>query len=89
MNRIQQTTAPANQITYVYKTVDDMNAQKKFYGNESENPIQFLKQCKHNRETVNDNLSEVDKINWVVQHFKGTAAEWFTIIQGKVTCTGI
>ena len=68
MNKIEQATTPANQITYLYKTVDDMNTQTKFYGIKSENPIHFLKQCERNMKTVNDNLSEVDKINWVVLH---------------------
>ena len=84
MHEIQQTTTPANQITYVYKTIDDINTQIKFFGLDNENLIRFLKQCQRSMENINDNLGDVDKINWVVRHLKGTAAEWFSIIQDKV-----
>ena len=56
----------------------------KFYGLEHENPIQFLTQCQRNMEHIADNLSDVDKINWVVRQLKGTAAEWFSIVQDKI-----
>lgn len=36
-------------------------------------------------ETINDNLSEIDKISWVMQHLKGTAAEWYMIAQDSIT----
>ena len=35
-------------------------------------------------DAVNNSLSEVEKINWVVRQLKCTAAEWFTIIQDKI-----
>ena len=79
IKQIQQTTPIANQVTYVYKTQDDINTYMKFYGLEHENPIQFLMQCQRNMEHIADNLSDVDKINWVVRQLKGTAAEWFSI----------
>ena len=34
---------------------------------------------------VNDNLNEVDKVNWVVRQFRSTAADWFTIEQDKIS----
>ena len=36
-------------------------------------------------EAVNNSLSEVDKVNWVVRQLKCTLAEWFTIVQNKIT----
>ena len=76
---------PASQTTYVYKTIDEPNSQPKFFGHETDNPVQFLRSCERSMETVNDSLSEVDKINWVVRQLKGTMAEWFTIVQVKIT----
>ena len=35
-------------------------------------------------ESIGDRLSEMDNINYVLRRLKGTAAEWFTIIQDKV-----
>ena len=35
-------------------------------------------------EAIGDSLSEMDKINYVVRRLKGTAAEWFTIVQDKI-----
>ena len=84
MKQIQQTTPLANQVTYIYKTQDDINTYMKFYGLEHENPVQFLNQCQRNMENIADNLSYVDKINWVVRQLKGTAAEWFSIVQDKI-----
>lgn len=50
----------------------------------TEPDAQFLKQIKRNMELINDNLGDVDKINVVNKHLTNNAAEWFTIIQGKV-----
>lgn len=85
LTRLQSTSTPANQTTYIYKTFDEPNSQLKFYGREAENSLHFLKSCERERDmdAVNDNLSEMDKIKWVVRRLKRTAAEWFTVIQDK------
>ena len=66
INRLQRTCMPASQTTYVYKYIDEPNSQPKFFGHEADNPLQFLRACERNMEAVNNILSEVDKINWVV-----------------------
>lgn len=38
---------------------------------------------------LNDNLGKVDKINWVMRHVTGTAAEWSTIVQDNIATWGI
>ena len=43
MKQMQQTTPLANQVTYIYKTQDDINTYMKFYDLEHKNPVQFLK----------------------------------------------
>ena len=35
-------------------------------------------------DAIGDTLSEMDKINYVVRRLKGTAAEWFTVVQDKI-----
>lgn len=84
IHRLQRSLIPASQTTYIYTTTDKSKTQLKFYGNESKNPVQFLKQCERNMEAVNDNLSKDDKTNRVVRQLKGTAAEWFTTVQDKI-----
>jgi hypothetical protein len=45
-------------VTYVYQSVDEISQQTKFSGERGENPIEFIKQCESNMETVGNNLSE-------------------------------
>ena len=35
-------------------------------------------------DAIGDTLSEMDKINYVVRRLKGTAAEWFMVVQDKI-----
>ena len=88
MSRLQTTSSPLNCTTYVYKTLDDVNSQLKFYGRENENPMNFIKVCQRDLEAIGDNLSEADKINFIVRRLKGTAAEWFIIVQDKINTYG-
>ena len=85
MSRLQNTSSPLNCTTYVYKTLDDVNSQLKFFGRENENPMNFIKVCQRDLEAIGDNLSEADKINFVVRRLKGTAAEWFSVAQDKIS----
>ena len=85
LSRLQNTSLTANHTTYVYKTLDDTNSQLKFFGRDTENPILFIRSCQRDMETIGDTLSEADKINYVVRRLKCTAAEWFTIVQDKVS----
>ena len=84
MSQLQSTSSPLNQTTYVYKTLDNANSQPKFFGRESENPINFIKICQRDMVAIGDTLGEADKINFVVRRLKGTAAEWFSVIQDKI-----
>ena len=45
VSRLQSTSSPLNCTTYVYKTLDDVNSQLKFYGRENENPMNFIQVC--------------------------------------------
>ena len=74
LTRLQSTSTPANQTTYIYKNFDDPNSQLKFYGRDTENPLYFLKNCERDMETIGDSLSEMDKVNYVVRRLKVTAA---------------
>ena len=66
IHELQETTTPGNQITYVYKIIDEINTQMKFSVHGKENHIQFLKLCERSMESINDNLGDVAKINWLV-----------------------
>ena len=44
LTRLQSTSTPANQTTYIYKNYE-LNSQVKFYGRETESPLHFLKTC--------------------------------------------
>lgn len=53
---------PPKKITYVYQNVEEITQQTRFYGDEGENPIEFLRECERNMENICNNM--LDKIRY-------------------------
>lgn len=46
-----------------------------FPGNERDNPIETLINCERQMEQIDYDISDTEKINFVTQHFKDSAAQ--------------
>lgn len=56
-----------------------------FKGNRFENPMEFLVLCEKEMETVNSDMTDTEKIQWVTRHLKDSARQWYNIVREKIT----
>lgn len=81
----QQTKTKADQVTYIYRTAEEMPKISKFRGWDNENPIEFLVECERNMDMVGNNLNDTERVEWIARRLEHTAAKWYTIIRENVT----
>lgn len=62
-----------------------MNTQTTFFGNETKNAIHFLKQWEWNLQTINDSISEANKIYDTIKLLNGSLLyNYDSDVQGPV-----
>ena len=55
--------------------MEELNQRLKFYGDENDNIIEFLRQCEKKMESIGDNLTHQNKINFVEKYCRNSAAQ--------------
>ena len=50
-----------------------------------DNQIEFLLNCEHEMELIGNNISDKEKIDFIIKHLQDSAARWYMIVDEKST----
>lgn len=85
VNKLQLEVRRRPNTMWMYPPHSEDRPRLVFKGNKLDNPIEFLRACEREMERIGIPLSETEKIEFVSQHFKDSAARWFTIVRDNIT----
>ena len=49
--------------------IEEWPQHLKFYGDENDNPVEFVRQCERSIDTIVNQLTDQDKINLITKYF--------------------
>lgn len=70
--------------TVIYQSHVEDQERIMFRGNPFENPIEFLKMCEREMNTLGSELADNEKIDWVARHLKDSARQWYNVVRSKI-----
>ena len=65
--------------------MEELTQHPKFYGDENDNPVEFLRECEKMMYTVGNQMIDQDRINFIPKDCNRSAAQWCTIIRDQAT----